>query len=159
MSILTIHAPFLHKKLCKKAIYIKQKMQFHAKSANDQQISFHPFFKPVSSLFLRRYSIVTPYQLHSKSIVSMEKRWSIDGRAMQEHKNILGIYPKNTQRKILSFIFIHKQHIHSFLQTFIMILIDIYEISLLTQHPSMQTYFLFPAKTTCSGRLLSVSSI
>ena len=83
-------------------------MQFHAKSANVNLSSFPTFNEPNPSLFHRRYSIVTPYQLHSKSIVSMEKRWSIDGRAMEEHKNILGIYPKNTQRKILPFIFIHK---------------------------------------------------
>ena len=29
--------------------------------------------------FLRRYSIATPSLLHSKSIVSMEYRWTIDG--------------------------------------------------------------------------------
>ena len=83
-------------------------MQFHAKSANAKLSSFSSFTEANSSLFHRRYSIVTPYQLHSKSIVSMEYRWTSDGRAMDEHKNILGIYPKNTQRKILSFIFIHK---------------------------------------------------
>ena len=63
-------------------------MQFHAKSANVNLSSFPTFNEPNPSLFHRRYSI--------------------DGRAMEEHKNILGIYPKNTQRKILSFIFIHK---------------------------------------------------
>ena len=83
-------------------------MQFHAKCANVKLSSFPTFNEPNSSLFHRRYSIVTPYQLHSKSIVSMEYRWSIDGQAMEEHKNILGIYPKNTQRENLSFIFIHK---------------------------------------------------
>ena len=64
---------------------------------------------PHSPRLILRYSTEdTPSILHRWSIVSMEKRWSIDGRAMEEHKNILGIYPKNTQRKILSFIFIHK---------------------------------------------------
>ena len=83
-------------------------MQFHAKSANVNLSSFPTFNEPNPSLFHRRYSIDTPSILHRWSIVSMEKRWSIDGRAMEEHKNILGIYPKNTQRIILSFIFIHK---------------------------------------------------
>ena len=40
------------------------------------------YFHPPS--FRRRYSIVTPSLLHSKSIVSMEYRWTSDGAAMEQ---------------------------------------------------------------------------
>ena len=64
---------------------------------------------PHSTSQILRYSTEdTPSILHRYSIDGPSFRWSIDGRAMEEHKNILGIYPENTQRKILSFIFIHK---------------------------------------------------
>ena len=118
MSILTIRAPFLHKKLCKKAKYIKLIMQFHAKSANAKLSSFSSFTEPDSSLFHRRYSIDAPSILHRWSIVSMEKRWSIDGQAMEEQRNILGRYTKNIQRKILSFIFVQKITYSFFLPIF-----------------------------------------
>ena len=39
----------------------------------------------VCPFFLRRYSIVTPYQLHIKSIVSMEYLWTNDGTVMEHH--------------------------------------------------------------------------
>ena len=140
MSILTIHTPFLHKKLCKTAKHIKLKMQFHAKSANVNLSSFPTFNEANSSLFHRRYSIVTPYQLHSKSIVSMEYRWSIDGVSMEKPKSFIERHSGNIRRQYLSFIFTHKYHIHSFIHHRNMTSIDIYTnitISIQTEQISL----------------------
>ena len=90
MSILTIHAPFLHKKLCKTAKHIKSKMQFHAKCANVKLSSFSSFTEANSSLFHRRYSIVTPSLLHRMSIVSMEYLWRYDGDTMEKRCRCYG---------------------------------------------------------------------
>ena len=101
-------------------------MQFYAKSANDQQTLISPFTKSISSLFFRRYSIVTPYQLHSKSIVSMEYRWSIDGVSMEKPKSFIERHSGNIRPQYLSFIFTHKYHIYPFIYNHNMTLIDIY---------------------------------
>ena len=140
MSILTIHAPFLHKKLCKTAKHIKLKMQFHAKCANVKLSSFSTFNEPNPSLFHRRYSIVTPYQLHSKSIVSMEYRWRYDGVSMEKPKSFIERHSGNIRRQYLSFIFTHKYHIHSFIHHRNMTSIDIYTnitISIQTERISL----------------------
>ncbi len=61
-------------------IHLQKYLFFRILPNNFSIISYYSALLP---MFVRRYSIVTPYQLHIKSIVSMEYLWMNDGEEME----------------------------------------------------------------------------